>query len=384
MKRILEVINLYENAVNFIGSQFSYLSQYGDYEMHLICSKPLMIDKGISVEDFCQKHHVRYKLITLNRELTPFQDVKALLGVCKYIKNNKIDIIIAHQTKGVLIGMLAGLLTRTPYKIIMAHGVLTDTMKGLKKALIDYQTSIMCHIADKIICVSSCVKDAYSKFEDKTILLGHGSCTGIDTEQHFNPENLDANEVEKIRRKFGVTDQDYIIGFSGRLVKDKGIMELIEAFRRLREKYQHVKLLVIGPKEVRDSIPQDAFDFLMNNKSVIFTGYVDYAKIQYYYSQMNVCLLPSYREGLGLAPLEAEAMGVPAIVSGHTGCRETIVDGETGYLCDLTPESIFEKIELLLDKDKARMMGVRARTFVQENFKADIVHENMLLFLNSL
>lgn len=100
---------------------------------------------------------------------------------------------------------------------------------------------------------------------------------------------------------------------------------------------------------------------------------------------MDVLVLPSHREGLGLAPLEAQAMGVPAIVTKHTGCRETIIEHETGEFVDMTTNSIYEKLEMLFNnRDYAKQLGQNGREFVARNFEASVVNENILKYLNNL
>ena len=99
---------------------------------------------------------------------------------------------------------------------------------------------------------------------------------------------------------------------------------------------------------------------------------------------MNVLVLPTHRDGLGLAPLEAQAMGVPAIVTDHTGSKETIVEHETGEYIDLNPQNIAKVLEPFMDVQKAKEMGMKGRTFVEENFDTSIVSENMMNYLNKL
>lgn len=385
MIKVLEIINLYENAVNFIGDQFSYLREYGGYEMHLICSSPIAEGKGISVEDFCKKHQIKCKIVPLPRELSLAQDWRSIRCVTKYLKENKIDIIIAHQTKAIMVGMIAGFLAKTPIRIIVAHGILTETMTGLKQKLIDAENRMMVGLSTNVICVSKYVKDVYDQITSKAVLLGHGSCTGIDTVNHFNPQNLDTEEQKHLETDLKIMPEDFVIGFSGRLVRDKGVVELVEAFNELKNRNdKHYKLLVVGPHEVRDTLPEDVKNTLDTDPNIIYTGYVDYAKIQKYYSLMDVCVLPSHREGLGLAPLEAQAMCTPAITTDHTGCRETLIQHKTGCYCKMSKQSIIDAITWIGTKERATELGKAGREFVRSSFESAVVHQNILEYINSL
>lgn len=384
MKNILEVINLASSAENFIGEQFSYFQQNGNYEMHLICSD------GPNLEQLVKKHNIKHQVVPINRNITPWQDLKSLIAICKYIKRNKIDVIICHQEKGNLLGQTAGFLMRVPVRIVLSHGILYETMTGLKRWLIRMQDKMVSDMATNVICVSNFVKDTRLKDKvdkpGKAVVLGHGSCNGIDTKNKFNPALITEEEWKALLIYNGLIDADFIVGFCGRLVKDKGVIELVDAFLLLKQKYpdRRIKLFILGDFEQRDALPECTTKFLHESDDVVLTGRVEYADIQKYYTMMSVLVLPTHRDGLGLTPLEAQAMGVPAIVTDHTGSRETIVEHETGEYIDLNPQRIADVLEQFMDEQKAKEMGMKGRTFVKDNFDTNIVSENMLIYLNKL
>lgn len=384
MKRILEVINLATSAENFIGSQFSYLSEMGGYEMHLICSA------GDNIEALAKQYGFKYKILPINRNITPVQDVKSLIGICKYIRNNKIDIIIAHQEKGNLLGQLAGFIMNVPIRIILAHGILYESMHGIKRWLIKKQDTVVSLLATNVICVSNFVRDTRLKDgvdkPKKSIVLGRGSCNGIDVNKKFTPEKFKQEDVKALREMFCIGETDFVIGFCGRLVKDKGIEELVQAHKMLVSEYpgKRIILFVIGKLETRDAISRETINYLECSDTVIFTGHVPYSDIEKYYLPMDVFILPSHRDGLGLTPLEAQAMGVPAIVTNFTGCAETILNGVTGEYIDLNPRTIASVISHFFDKGKSIDYGKRGREFVCNNFNRETVNEKMLEYIKSL
>lgn len=382
MKQVLEIINLPGSAANFIGNQFSYLQQHGDFEMHLICSD------GPQLADFANEQKIKYKPIELNRQLTPLKDLKALRAICKYIRTNHIDVVISHQAKARLLGTTAAWLTGVPRRIVFAHGVLYETMSGVTRWLVKTNDKLVSALSTDVVCVSQFVMKTrehdHIDQPKKRHILHKGSCNGIDTKNKFNPDLVDNQDIIAIKEKLGVLENSFVVGFCGRLVKDKGVVELVDAIKMLVNKHpeKSIKLLIIGSPEKRDAIPQATLDWINNSSSVIFTGLIPYTDIQKYYLLMNVFVLPSHRDGLGMVPLEAQAMGIPAIVSKITGCAETIDDGVTGHYCDLTPESISSAVELFFDKDKQRNMGAAGRQFVQKNFERELVNHAMLDLLN--
>jgi len=384
MKRVLEVINLPGSAINFIGGQFKYLRKEGGYDMHLICSP------GAGIESFCQENDVHYYPVELQRQLSLKKDIKAFIKICRYIRQNKIDVVIAHQPKARLLGMIACVITRVRHRIIFSHGILYETMRGLKRWLVMQNEKITSSIATKVICVSQYVKefrlaDGIDR-PSKQVILGRGSCNGIDTINKFNPSLVDDNVIEELRNKYGLSQNDFIIGFCGRLVRDKGVIELISAFNILIEHHPDIsiKLLIVGEAEKRDGLPQETFDTLNNGKGIVYTGAVNYSEIQNYYMLMNVLVLPSHRDGLGLVAIEASAMEIPVLVSDYTGCRETIIPNETGLYINKDPMSIVRAVEVCFNARYAKQIGRHGRQFVCDNFEHTQLRKHVLNLLNSL
>ena len=384
-KRVLEVITLTDSAVAFIGDQFSYFQQEGNYEMHLICS---LDDK---LDAFANRQGIKYCPVEISRTFSVKADIKAIFAIRKYIKENKIDIVVAHYfPKACFLTILACLFLGVKHKVIIAHGVLHDTMHGLlRKAVIWEQKWDVWH-ADKVVCVSPSVarrrrEDGIEKAKKQTI-LGMGSCNGVDTINKFNPSNVTKEEISCLREKYGLDEDTFVIGFNGRLVHDKGVNELVAAYKDLLNEHpdRKIKLLVIGEPETRDALPQETIDFLETSKDIVFTGWVQYADIQKYYMLMDMLVLPSYREGFPTVILEAGAMGVPVAVSKSTGCIDSIKDGVTGIYIDINSNSIKQGIEKYFDEDFRLRIGKQARVYVVKNFDQRIIRKYMLDVLNSL
>lgn len=382
MKDILEIINLPGSAIDFIGGQFKYLHEVGGYRMHLICSP------GDGIIEFCEENDVRFFPVQLNRQIALVQDIKSLISICRYIRRERIDVVIAHQPKGRLLGMLACLIMGVRYRVIFSHGILYETMTGLRRKLIMFFEKFVSSIAGRVVCVSKFVQER--RLDDhidkpyKQVILGHGSCNGIDTINKFNPELVSVHEIQRLKETYKICDNDFVIGFCGRLVRDKGVVELIDAFQQIIDdkKNKSIKLLIVGQFEKRDSLPMEIIDFITSDPNIIFTGPVPYEKIQQIYMLMNVLVLPTHREGFGMVAIEASAMERPVIVSNYTGCAETIIDGETGLYIDKSPESIKLAIEKCFDTNFSRKLGANGRNFVMTNFEHTKVRKYMLDFLN--
>ena len=384
-KRVLEIITLPSSAEAFIGDQFSYFQQKGDYEMHLICSD------GEGLAELAKRQNIKYQPVEISRQLAPWKDIKAVFQIARYIRKKHIDLIVAHYfPKASLIATLANLLAGNKTKVIIAHGVLHDTMHGIVRKLVIWEQMFDVFFAKKVVCVSPSVarrrrEDDIEKAE-KQVILGGGSCNGVDALVKFNPENIPTEEIDLLRMQFGLKKSDFVVGFSGRLVHDKGIAELSQAYMLLKQRHpwKSIKLLIIGEPEQRDSVPQEVMNVLYSSKDVVFTGRIPYSEIQKYYLLMNVLVLPSYREGFPTVVLEAGSMGIPVVVSRATGCIDSIKEGVTGLFTEIRPEAIADKIARFLDTKFADEMGKHARQYVVENYDQRIIRQYMLDVLNSV
>ena len=385
MKRVLEVITLAGSAEAFIGDQFSYFQNTGDYEMHLICSP------SVNLPNFVAKQGIQYEEIEISRQFSIKKDIIAVRKIAKYIRKNNIDIIVAHYfPKCSLLVTLANFFAGNRCKIIVAHGVLHDTMKGLMRKVVIWEQKFDVHFARKVVCVSQSVarrrrEDGIDKAK-KQVVLGNGSVNGVDTQNKFNPELVSQEDIFNLKKRYAIEETDFIIGFCGRLVHDKGVEELCDALKLLFHKYpqKSIKLLVIGTPETRDALPSHTLEFLRDNKNIIFTGIIPYSDIQKYYMLMNILVLPSYREGFPTVVLEACAMDIPVIVSRSKGCVDSITEGVNGVYTNIEPKSIANSIELFLNQDYLNSFKNKTREYIVENYDHKIIREHMLNVLSSI
>ena len=384
MIRVLEIMPLAHSAMEFIGDQLSYFKEQGGYEMHLI-STP-----ADGIYEFAEREGTAYYPMVIPRTIEPLQDIKNMWRIFRYVRKHKIDVVIGHQSKGILYGMLPSKLGGAKYRVVLAHGVLEDTMTGLKQKIFATENKIMSSFATHVLCVSPSVMRRRVELgidkPERQRILGKGTCNGVDALNKFNPQKVPASITESIRDKYGLKKDDFVVGFCGRLVRDKGVTELAGALKLLKERYPElpVKLFVIGNLEKRDALPDETVNFLKESKDVIFSGRVDYSEIQNYYTVMDAFVLPSYREGFPTVVLEASAMALPLIVSRSTGCIDSIIENQTGVYCDITPESIAEAVMTFADKEKAYRFGQAGRQFVLENFEHTKVKALMLDLLNDI
>jgi len=230
--------------------------------------------------------------------------------------------------------------------------------------------------ATKVVCVSNSVKEISEKDRlndrEKNIVLGLGTCNGIDTEDRFNPDKKNIEIINGLKKKYGITSGNKIVGYVGRLVRDKGIDDLINAWEIIKINSPMAKLLLVGPMEERDAISEYSKSKIGMESSILFTDFVIDAST--YFSLMDVFVLPTYREGFPTVSLEASSMGLPVIITKATGCTEAIKENQTGLFISNEPKDIADKILFYLENDEvAKEHGKKGRLFVQENFEQNKV-----------
>lgn len=371
---ILHVVNISFVIPYFLGKQLNWFSENGHKE-YLVCSPAEELD------EFSKQYAFEYKSIEVLRKISIGKDLRAVAVTYKYIKEVKADVVTGHTPKGGLIAMIAAWLARVPIRIYFRHGLVYETSKGLKRSMLVNVDRLASRLATKIVCVSpsvACrsVEDGLNP-ERKQVVLAKGTCNGIDNER-FNMEAVDKEQLQALRNDLDIIDSDFVIGFAGRLVRDKGIIELVRAYQEIRKEHQNVKLMLVGMLEIRDALPEDVVNTIREDKGIISTGYVGYATIEQYYALMDVYVLPSYREGFPTSVLEASSMGIPVITTRATGCCDSIVENETGFFVNHDEKDLEQALRKLYDDVSLReSMGKAGRKFVVDNFRQEKVWEEI-------
>jgi len=372
--KVLNVVSVFFSVPFFFGDQLLHFHEKG-YEVHVICSPSNKIKQYSLLKKFL------YVEIPILRSFSIFYDIRAIIKLRKYILKNNIKIVSGHTAKGSLLTMIASFLSRTPNRIYFRHGFYYETCSGFKKILMLNLDRLTSFLATKVVCVSPYVLEKSIELKltskNKLILLNKGSCNGVDCHNKFNPIKINNTKLISIKSKFNLNEYDFVIGYTGRLVRDKGIVELVKAFQKISEKNSKVALLLVGPFETRDSIPSDIQNIIENNINIMHAGLIE-NDMEYFYELMNVLVLPTHREGLGTSLLEASSMKKPVLTTSHTGSRDAIKDKITGLFIDKSMESIVEKIQFYIDNPLiANKHGAAGRNFITENFDQKIIWDEI-------
>lgn len=370
MKKILNVVCVYFSVPFFFGEQLTYFSKKG-YHIHVSCSP------SKKFVEYVRNHGCVPVEIEITRKFSIKSDVKALIKLIKYIKREKFDIVCGHTPKGGLLAMISAYLSGVRKRVFFRHGLVYETAHGLKRFILLNAERTASIFATNVVCVSPylverSIKDRLTR-KSKLILLHKGSCNGVNAFGQFNPHNIDSEKLVSFIETYGISHKDFVIGYTGRLVIDKGIVELVDAFNELAADNNNIKLLLVGPLEERDSLPTSTINDIKSNPNIICTGLIE-KNIEYYYAMMNIFVLCTHREGFGTSILEASSMELPVLTTSHSGSRDAIINDITGMYVETNKESLVNAISKYMDNPNLiAKQGIEGRRFVINNFEQSLI-----------
>lgn len=380
--KILHVFTIPATAETFFDRQFGYLAENG-HQITVIANAPLD-------PDFCRRNKVDSETAPIARRISPLSDLKAIAAIRRKIIRENYDTVVGHTPKGAMVAMIAALLARTPHRVYYRHGLIYTTATGLRRTLLKTVERITSLCATNIVNVSPslsllAVKDHLNP-DSKQTVIGKGTCGGIDTQTLFNPTLIDPTRLENLRQQLGILSDHFVIGFCGRLCRDKGIVELIEGFEIFKKNNPGTaaRLLLIGRFDERDALDPQTKEKIINSPDIIATGAVDHTILPHYYALMDVFVFPSYREGFGMCVIEASAMQIPVLVSRSHGCIDSIQEHRTGEYIDIAPEAIAKGIEAMTDPVRKTTYGQNGRQWTSLNFDFAKLWPKIKEFYNGL
>ena len=244
------------------------------------------------------------------------------------------EIVHAHFPKAGFLGLLGATLARVPVRIYQLRGLLLESSTGARRSLLGLVERASCAMAHHVICNSESLRRAAIAARvcaaEKLNVLLSGSSNGVDAKERFNPDRFSVGAREQLRTELGVPNDALLITFAGRVVRDKGIEDLLNAWQELRSCFGSARLLLVGPIETGDAISEAARDAISTDPRIISAGFrSDMPEV---YAASDILVLPSYREGFPNVLLEAASMRVPVVATRVTGCTDAVADGVTGRL----------------------------------------------------
>jgi len=344
-------------TLSLMRGQLGFCVRAG-FDVHVVASlgaepRP-EVDEGVTLHS-----------VEMNRSLAPVADLASVARARALLSRLRPDLVQAGTPKAALVGMMAARLCGTRIRIHHVRGLAHATGAKARSFAAAAATRVSCSLSTQVLCVSESVRETLvqERFcsREKTHVLAHGSSNGVDAEGRFNPANHTHSRSE-LRRSLGIPDDSIVIGFIGRLVRDKGIETLFDAWSRLRQQFGSAFLLLVGPFEDGDPLPRRVRDGLASDPrvKVTSTGWGQAAPL---YSAMDIIGFPSLREGFPNVPMEAAAMSLPVVAARVGGSTDAVVDGETGLLVEPRDASaLAEALARLMNEPAlAQRLGAQGR-----------------------
>jgi len=327
--------------------------------------------EGKELKEVKEKEGIKTIPLNMSREITPFKDIVSLVKMIVLLLKERPDIVHTHTPKAGIVGMLASWICRVPNRLHTVAGLPVMEATGNKKRLLLFVEKITYFCATKVYPNSKGL-EAYileNKLtsRNKLTVIGYGSSNGIDTDHFYKSDEI-LEESLKLKDKYDLKDR-FVFSFVGRIVKDKGINELVSSFDKLSKDFDDISLLLVGNYEDNlDPISEKSKKIIKENQNIIEAGYQ--SDIRSFLASSDCFILPTYREGFPNVVLQASSMELPCIVTNINGCNEIINHDKNGLIVEPKSEDelYLAMKRFLEDKDLVKTLAQNSRNNIVEKY----------------
>ena len=376
MKKIIRSTTVPESLDVFCRGLLRELSE--KYEVIALSSPSEVLDM------VGRREGVRTIAVPMERHIAPWKDIVSLWRLVKAFRQEKPAMVHSMTPKAGLLCMMAAWITGVPVRVHTFTGLVFPTSTGLKRRLLMLTDAITCACATHIIPEGEGVKQDLTQYgitRKPLRVLGYGNIRGVDM-QHYSRRP----EVVRLADALG-DDSCFTFLFVGRIVRDKGVNELMSAFERLSAEAPNIRLWLLSPfEDASDPISDDARRVLHHHPGVQYVGTKFGDELLAYYAAADCFVLPSYREGFPNTVLEAGAMGLPSIVTDINGSREIIRQGENGVIIpSKDAEALYQAMKTMMADPTAReKMASHARQMIADRFEQGFVRKCLYDFYDEI
>ena len=372
-KKLLRVSTVPSALYLFLDGQLKFLNQEFDV---LGVSSP-----GKYLDMVKEREGIRVIAVEIKRQISPFNDIISLYKLYRLFKKEKPDIVHSITPKAGLLSMIAARLAGVPHRLHTFTGLIFPSKTGPIKYVLILMDRLLCQCATNIYPEGSGVKSDLINYKitNKPLnVIANGNVNGIDTD-FFSNQLLDRQHVSYLKTQYKIQQNDFVFVFIGRLVKDKGVNELVKSFSNLNKKEPHIKLFLLGDFEPEfGPLEDDTLAEIKINENIIYVGFQ--TDVRPFLQVANVFVFPSYREGFPNAVLQACSMSVPCIVTDVNGSNEIIENEINGVI--INPKSTIELKESMANmvgrKYDLTKMGAMSRKKMIDKFTIKLVWKCLL------
>lgn len=383
MKKLIWVTTVAQSMVLF-KDQLNFMSKH--FDLTFVSSneenQTELIDKG-GIEG------IRVHEIPMKREISLFKDIKSLFSFISYFSKIKPEAVHGNTPKGAFLSMVAAKLVGVRARIYMCHGLRYQGCTGIKRKILVFMERLTCACATHVLCVSDGVRNTLADdgicSAKKSRVIGYGSCNGINMSL-YDASVYSIEEKDKLRSHYGINKDEFLFIYMGRIVKDKGVNEMIDAFIRYRKENPKIRLMILGAFEDKlNPVEANTADIIKGNKEgVVYCG--KQSDVKPFLAASQCLLLPSYREGFGLVLMEAGGMGLPVISSDIIGCNNVVDTNENGLLVEpKNANSLYEKMKIMVD-DKMLYQNYcrKTRMSIEKRFEQTMLWNRFLEYYRNI
>lgn len=319
--------------------------------------------------------------LNMERHISLMKDIKSLLQMWRIFRREKPKMVHSMTPKAGMLCMVAAWMASVPVRVHTFTGLIFPTTFGMRKAILLFSDWLTCACATHIIPEGEGVKDDLlsNRITKKQIkVLGNGNCRGIDLERFDKTSEVMA-KATKLRKENIVT---FIA--VGRLVGDKGINELVNAFVKLNKEYNNTRLILVGRyEEVLDPLKADTLNLIQSCRAIEAIGQQN--DVRSWLAASDVAVLASYREGFPNVVIEAGAMGLPQIVTNINGSREIIIEGVNGTIIpSKSVDALYDAMKRMLDVNYRNALAKNARRLIASRYEQGFVRKCLYDFYDRI
>ncbi|MFH6944321.1 glycosyltransferase family 4 protein [Flavobacterium sp. FlaQc-50] len=337
--------------------------------------------KGLDLDEVAKREGITVHSIEMQRKIAPLKDLVSLVRLYFYFRIERPFIVHSITPKAGLLSMIAGKLAGVPIRIHTFTGLIFPSKSGFFQKILIVMDRLLCLCATNVYPEGQGVSEDLVKYritKKPLKVIGNGNVNGIDTE-YFDPGLYTLEDKIKLRKKIGVFENDFVFIFVGRLVKDKGINELVTAFLKLEVNFKEVKLVLVGPFENDlDPLNTETISAIEESDAIVTVGFQQ--DVRPYFAMADTLVFPSYREGFPNVVMQAGAMELPSIVTDINGSNEIITENENGMIIPVKDvDAIYNSMKKIVTNTEYRnKLAHNARFNIVSKYEQQLVWNALL------